>query len=445
MPIPRAPLLLALAGALHACSGDTEALAPGVLGGPCYGNSTCNPGLTCVDDLCLAGGADAGALADGGAPPDGGTVTATTGVVFGRVTLSGAPDSAGVEVRIGGRSARTDAQGAFRVLGVPQGSHRLDVAKGPAPTLAPVRGRVAASSGPRPPDVHVYFQAAPAGWVPQSKAGVVVFAGQETEVEDLTLAHPAPFARHVPVDGDGTFTLEAWTGTYAGARPLQPEVGTGRYVQPTGTFALAAGTYPFVDAPQEGGEPRISGLDFSYSFEDPRGWSADPAWAWSQALVVETDGAELGEVVLYSGALLFGTEEQAFWYAGLDMSARTGVRSSSPDADVRLGDADGPFAPTRTVRLLAPGIQPVDAANMQDFLQAPGAGYAASVSLTYQTFAGVFADRALDPVYAVQTQEGDYAKLKVRYGLQGTGADTVWSVLFVLYHHEPGGSPSFSR
>ena len=436
--VRHAHALVLLGAALCACSEDTTLLTPGVLGGPCYGNATCNPGLACEADRCVAR-ADAGV--DDAGPRDAASAldagTSSTGAVFGRIVLSGEADHSGAEITVAGRAATTDAA---------EGSHRLEVRLGPAPEPATSQGRVVPSSGPLPADVHVYLQAAPAGWIPASVTGVVVFAGRDTEVETLTLEHPSPFARHVPVDASGAFTLEAVTGHFEGARPEQPTLGTGRYVQPLGTFAVAAGSYPFVDAPsEEGDQPRISGFDFTWSFEDSRGWSADPAWAWTQTLDVGAAPATLDDLVLYPAALLFGTEGQPFWYAGLDLSAQAPVPSSSPDADLTLEDAEGPFAPTRTVRLAAPGIQLTDAPNMQELLQAPAAGYDRSVSLTYETYTRVFTDRALDRVYALRTLEGDYAKLKVRYGLQATGADNVWSLVFVLYHHEPGGGAAFAR
>ncbi len=56
----RIALSLALLTCLAACSddGDTTpkpdtARAPGTVGGPCYGNKTCNAGLVCLSDLCV--------------------------------------------------------------------------------------------------------------------------------------------------------------------------------------------------------------------------------------------------------------------------------------------------------------------------------------------------------------------------------------------------------
>ncbi|MBI5526201.1 MAG: hypothetical protein HY897_07685 [Deltaproteobacteria bacterium] len=54
---------------------DAGGKEPGTEGGPCYGNGTCNDGLSCVADLCVKGGADdAGdAGADADRPKDAGT------------------------------------------------------------------------------------------------------------------------------------------------------------------------------------------------------------------------------------------------------------------------------------------------------------------------------------------------------------------------------------
>ena len=47
--------ILALAVVLVCgCSDDDKDKAPGTEGGPCYGNGTCNPGLTCASKLCVS-------------------------------------------------------------------------------------------------------------------------------------------------------------------------------------------------------------------------------------------------------------------------------------------------------------------------------------------------------------------------------------------------------
>ncbi|MCA9555973.1 MAG: hypothetical protein KC933_38465 [Myxococcales bacterium] len=432
----RSAALLILALTAWACGDATP--APGTPGGACLGDGTCNGPLECRGGTCVAGSTpDAGQV-------DSGTTTATTGAVAGTVSLAGEASHAGVELLIAGRRGTTDATGAYRIDGVPAGVHALEARIGPTPGSGRVEGRVVASTGTLPEGVQVLLQVAPSAWAPHTVDEVTVTAGRTTDVEPMILAHLAPVARYARVDTAGSFSVEVPAGHYIGARPQQPEVGTDRFVQPVGTFAVAAGTYPFAGV-TEGEDPPITGLGFTWDFEDAAGLSADPAWAWGRPLDVGAAPAQLGALALYPGALLLGTEEQPLWFAGLDMSSGQPVKSDSPDADLLLGDANGPFAPTRTVRLIAPGIRAVDAPSLQAFLQAPTDGYAPSLPLTYQTFAGVFEDAALDQVYAVRTLEGDYAKLKVRYGLQGTGADNVWSAVFVLYHHEPGGSPAFSR
>jgi Beta-propeller repeat len=67
-------LVLPLVALSVSCSDD--ALTPGTEGGPCYGNETCNPGLTCASNLCVAlPDHDSGPWADGAVdaspPPDG--------------------------------------------------------------------------------------------------------------------------------------------------------------------------------------------------------------------------------------------------------------------------------------------------------------------------------------------------------------------------------------
>jgi hypothetical protein len=64
----------------HACGGSSSSTANGGLRQPCYGNGTCNAGLTCASDVCVVIG-DAGVDASSGASssPD--------------AASSGAPDS----------------------------------------------------------------------------------------------------------------------------------------------------------------------------------------------------------------------------------------------------------------------------------------------------------------------------------------------------------------
>jgi len=68
--LSRASVALALAFAFAVgagCGDDEEASGPaaGAERGPCYGNKTCDAGLTCLSDLCVVGASDGG---DGGAP-----------------------------------------------------------------------------------------------------------------------------------------------------------------------------------------------------------------------------------------------------------------------------------------------------------------------------------------------------------------------------------------
>ena len=60
---------------LAACSSGDERAAPGTKGGACYPNGTCDDGLSCASDLCVAlGGADD----DGKSPSDDGAKVNTT-------------------------------------------------------------------------------------------------------------------------------------------------------------------------------------------------------------------------------------------------------------------------------------------------------------------------------------------------------------------------------
>jgi hypothetical protein len=71
-------------------SGDTG--APGTERGPCYGNGTCNRGLTCASNLCVAlggtGGASAGGRSSAGGAGKGG-VPSTGGTSSGGVSSGG--------------------------------------------------------------------------------------------------------------------------------------------------------------------------------------------------------------------------------------------------------------------------------------------------------------------------------------------------------------------
>jgi hypothetical protein len=63
--------LLALT-AMSGCSDDDEEKAAGSEGGPCYGNGTCNPGLSCLSQLCVATSGSGGNAGAGGSNAGGG-------------------------------------------------------------------------------------------------------------------------------------------------------------------------------------------------------------------------------------------------------------------------------------------------------------------------------------------------------------------------------------
>jgi len=47
-------LFVAALAVVFGCSGEDQGKSPGTEGGPCYGNGTCNPGLTCASNLCVS-------------------------------------------------------------------------------------------------------------------------------------------------------------------------------------------------------------------------------------------------------------------------------------------------------------------------------------------------------------------------------------------------------
>ena len=74
-------LLLSLLTSLFFFIGcDEQGGDEGELGGPCYGNGTCDSGLLCVDEVCIddSTGDDTTTTIDSGSPPDGGAVDAST-------------------------------------------------------------------------------------------------------------------------------------------------------------------------------------------------------------------------------------------------------------------------------------------------------------------------------------------------------------------------------
>jgi hypothetical protein len=115
------PLVVVLVMMAGACSSGGSEPCTGALGCACYPNSTCNQGLTCEANMCVASGGQAGAggtggvsAGHGGAPAGSGGVTtgvagATTGVGG---TTTGAGGSAGASAGKGGTTGGAGTTGA---------------------------------------------------------------------------------------------------------------------------------------------------------------------------------------------------------------------------------------------------------------------------------------------------------------------------------------------
>lgn len=94
----RVTFLFSIAAAvIGSCGGVTPPNNDGKEGGPCYPNSTCDPGLTCLSDLCVdtGDGLDAGGP-DGPEPGPDATIDATSGAdaeIDGPIPDASSPDS----------------------------------------------------------------------------------------------------------------------------------------------------------------------------------------------------------------------------------------------------------------------------------------------------------------------------------------------------------------
>jgi len=136
---PALALWLSFGGLVLVGCGGGGGKAAGTEGGPCYGNKTCNTGLSCYSDLCVlvttgaagttgaggrggttgAGGATSTAGAGGTTGTAGATGTAGTGGAAGIAGTTGAAGAAGTTGAAGtaGRGGTTGAAGAAGTTG----------------------------------------------------------------------------------------------------------------------------------------------------------------------------------------------------------------------------------------------------------------------------------------------------------------------------------------
>ena len=434
------------AALLFACADDVGTLRPiepGVQDGPCYGNDTCNDGLVCADDICIVpqpfdGGmanADAGSLEVDAGPLDTGVKQRQTGSVFGVVALKDKPDLAGSEVEIAGLIGHTNQDGEYRIDDVPVGSHVLTVHHGPAPTLGTVEGSVEFFDGRQDRGgVNVVLQAAPDIFIPEKEVGVVVFANQDTEVRTLELGRFSPFARIATTDSSGTYTMaDVPSASYFGASPTRE--------QPAGTYAIAASTSEFDGvAPDEpDADLRLTSLTIRAHGRGQFVLSDRVGWQESINVPSPPGVGRAPVLILYRGNTVSAGIPRE--HPSIDFSTGQIVPAQDTSTDLTLIDLNPSQSP-RTLRFEGIGIQILNDDNLQSVPNAPISGYRSGIELT-------IGDDVHDPlqwhqifktVFAVQTAEGDYVKVKVH----GIGIGSAASAS-LLYYHQPGGTPAFDH
>ena len=102
-------LVLGAALLAGACGGSSSK-ATGTEGGPCYGNGTCNAGLSCLSQLCVSPNGSGGSQAGGAAGGKAGTGGAA-GAAGGAAGAAGATGGNGAGGASGGGASGTGGSG----------------------------------------------------------------------------------------------------------------------------------------------------------------------------------------------------------------------------------------------------------------------------------------------------------------------------------------------
>lgn len=359
-----------------------------------------------------------------------------TGSISGAAQLSSLGDHSGITVSAGGIETLTDADGAYSLQNVPEGSYTVSFRyNAGCETTGSVTGQARFSDGLNRSGTTVVLQYAPNCFVSHEFFAVAVFENENTEMDDVTLEMGTIARRKTITQADGTFNFDnVPVGNYAGALPLQPNPGIGQYEQPVGSYALAIATSGL----DEDNGPNSAYLMRAFPSPDFRN---DPYFQDTRPLLIsdaiETD---VGEVILYPVTTITTTELYFPDYprAGFDFSTASVVASDSSEADIQLSYG----ADFTNIIGVEGQIRDGGDTDMQSFLEAYTDGFSPSVSIEDSVVRFAY-PQEFNHVISVETKEGHYGKFKLLPSCTGGGDHGPFRCFDLLYYYQGDGSSTF--